>query len=84
MELTAEESAGMLVSGRIGAVKVWILTAHEAALPVVCMQESGGQLVPCVSHDSLNGSFGVGVFWLQWPPEGSPAWLPAMPVYAQR
>ena len=29
---------------------------------------------------------GVGVFWLQWPPEGLPLWLPSwlsLPVYAQ-
>jgi len=35
MELPSTKSAGVLVSGGIGAVEVWILTAHEAALLVV-------------------------------------------------
>ena len=48
-------SAAVLVSGGIGAVKVGILAAHEAAVLVVCMQGSSGQFAPRVSHDLLNG-----------------------------
>ena len=55
--MDASRNNGVLVSGGIGAVEVRILAAHEAALLVVCMQESGRQFVPCVSHDLLNSSF---------------------------
>jgi hypothetical protein len=33
-ELPSKESAGVLVSCRIRAIKVWILAAHEAAVLV--------------------------------------------------
>lgn len=56
---------------------------NRTAAPAPAHQEA------CESEEFAFGLWwplrgGVGVFWLQWPPEGSPAWLPAMPVYAQR
>ena len=41
-QLPAFHSAVMLMSGRIRAVKERILTAHEATMLVVCMQEALG------------------------------------------
>ncbi len=57
-QLPEAASAVMGVTSRIGAIKVWILTAHKAAVLVMLMKESRRQLIPCVSHDSLDGSFG--------------------------
>ena len=56
---------------------------NRTAAPAPAHQEA------CESEEFAFGLWwplrgGVRVFWLQWPPEGSPAWLPAMPVYAQR
>ena len=57
LQLPDAASAVMCVTGGIRAIEVWILTAHEAAVLVMLMKESRRQLIPCVSHDSLDGSF---------------------------
>ena len=57
-QLPETASAAVRVTSRIRAIKVWILTAHEAAMLVVLMKEAHRQIIPCVSHDSLDGSFG--------------------------
>ena len=50
-------SAAMSVSGRIRAVEVHILTAHEATVSVLCMQLGCCDAVPGVAHSCLDVPF---------------------------
>ena len=46
MQLPEAASAVMSVTGRIRTIKVRILTAHKATVPVMLVKESRRQLIP--------------------------------------
>ena len=52
---------GVLVSGRIGAVKVHILMSHEATVLVLCLDVCPRDGVPRIAHALLD--VGLGERW---------------------